>query len=54
MYTREEVFATAPCHVGLEAKVRIGCTKEEMIKSVEHICWMIRRLMLAMQVTLTV
>lgn len=35
VYTREEDLTTAPCHVGLEAKVRIGCTKEGMIKAAE-------------------
>ncbi|MEH7383698.1 xanthine dehydrogenase family protein molybdopterin-binding subunit [Bacillus sp. JJ1533] len=34
-YTREEDLTTAPCHVGLEAKVRIGCTKEGIIKAAE-------------------
>ncbi len=34
-YTREEDLITAPCHVGLEAKVKIGCTKDGMIKATE-------------------
>lgn len=38
-YTREEDLTTAPCHVGLEAKVRIGCTKEGIIKAAEMVYW---------------
>ncbi|MEH7386206.1 xanthine dehydrogenase family protein molybdopterin-binding subunit [Bacillus sp. JJ1521] len=34
-YSREEDLTTAPCHVGLEAKVRIGSTKEGIIKAAE-------------------
>ncbi|RFB13381.1 xanthine dehydrogenase family protein molybdopterin-binding subunit [Bacillus sp. HNG] len=36
-YTRKEDLTTAPCHVGLEAKVRIGCTKEGSIKAAEMV-----------------
>jgi CO/xanthine dehydrogenase Mo-binding subunit len=35
VYSREEDLITAPCHIGLEAKVKIGCTKEGMIKATE-------------------
>ncbi len=52
MYTREEDLTTAPCHVGLEAKVKLGCTKDGMIKAAEMLYWFdggvlipIRRLM---------
>lgn len=34
-YTREEDLLTAPCHVGLEARVKIGCTKDGIIKATE-------------------
>lgn len=34
-YTRKEDLTTAPCHVGLEAKVKIGSTKEGIIKAAE-------------------
>jgi CO/xanthine dehydrogenase Mo-binding subunit len=26
LYTREEDFVTAPCHIGLDAKIKFGCT----------------------------
>lgn len=35
VYTREEDLTTAPCKVGLEAKVKIGSTKEGIIKVAE-------------------
>jgi CO/xanthine dehydrogenase Mo-binding subunit len=34
-YTREEDLTTAPCKVGLEAKVKIGSTKEGIIQAAE-------------------
>lgn len=35
IYTREEDLLTAPCHVGLEARVKIGCTNDGIIKATE-------------------
>ncbi|MGE6257715.1 xanthine dehydrogenase family protein molybdopterin-binding subunit [Heyndrickxia sporothermodurans] len=34
-YTREEDMLTAPCHIGLDAKVKLGCTREGMLKVAE-------------------
>lgn len=34
-YTREEDLLTAPCHVGLEAKVKLGSTSDGIIKATE-------------------
>lgn len=39
VYTREEDLTTAPCHVGLEALVKIGCTMEGMITAAEMVYW---------------
>lgn len=33
--TREEDMISAPCHIGLEAKVKLGCTKDGLIKAAE-------------------
>ncbi len=35
VYTREEDILTAPCHIGLEAKVKLGSTADGMIKAAE-------------------
>ncbi|WP_338452828.1 xanthine dehydrogenase family protein molybdopterin-binding subunit [Niallia oryzisoli] len=35
VYTREEDLLTAPCKVGLEAKVKLGCTANGMIQAAE-------------------
>ncbi|MBS4201432.1 xanthine dehydrogenase family protein molybdopterin-binding subunit [Bacillus sp. FJAT-49732] len=35
VYTREEDMVTAPGHIGLEAKVKLGCTKEGILKAAE-------------------
>lgn len=35
VYTREEDMLTAPCHIGLDAKVKLGCTKEGKLKVAE-------------------
>ncbi|MCR2822645.1 xanthine dehydrogenase family protein molybdopterin-binding subunit [Lederbergia panacisoli] len=35
--TREEDMVTSPGHIGLEAKVRLGCTKEGLLKVAELI-----------------
>ncbi|MEK3854110.1 xanthine dehydrogenase family protein molybdopterin-binding subunit [Cytobacillus sp. FSL H8-0458] len=36
-YSREEDLITAPCHVGLEAKIKLGCTREGILKAAEMI-----------------
>lgn len=33
MNTREEDMITSPCHIGLDAKVKLGCTKDGMLKA---------------------
>ncbi|MFZ0447231.1 MAG: xanthine dehydrogenase family protein molybdopterin-binding subunit [Bacillus sp. (in: firmicutes)] len=35
VYTREEDLTTAPCHVGLEATVKLGSTADGMIRAAE-------------------
>ncbi|WP_026694016.1 xanthine dehydrogenase family protein molybdopterin-binding subunit [Peribacillus kribbensis] len=34
-YMREEDILTAPCHIGLDATIRLGCTSEGILKSAE-------------------
>ncbi|KIL45157.1 xanthine dehydrogenase family protein molybdopterin-binding subunit [Jeotgalibacillus soli] len=33
--TREEDIITSPCHIGLDAKVKLGCSKDGFIKAAE-------------------
>ncbi|WP_257985517.1 xanthine dehydrogenase family protein molybdopterin-binding subunit [Bacillus sp. V5-8f] len=35
MNTREDDMVTSPCHIGLTAKVKFGCTKEGKLKAAE-------------------
>ena len=35
--SREEDFITSPVHIGLQAKVKLGCTKEGILKSAEFL-----------------
>ncbi|WP_134703153.1 xanthine dehydrogenase family protein molybdopterin-binding subunit [Ammoniphilus sp. YIM 78166] len=32
LYTREEDMTTAPCHIGLDATVKLGCTRDGKLK----------------------
>jgi len=34
-YTREEDMLTAPCHIGFDAKVKLGCTEDGVLKVAE-------------------
>ncbi|MEK5521169.1 aldehyde oxidase [Heyndrickxia sporothermodurans] len=34
-YSREEDMLSAPCHIGLDATIKLGCTKEGILKAAE-------------------
>ncbi|MGE8204854.1 xanthine dehydrogenase family protein molybdopterin-binding subunit [Heyndrickxia sp. NPDC080065] len=36
-YSREEDSITAPCHIGLDAKIKLGCTRDGILKAAEII-----------------
>ncbi|MFB6465582.1 xanthine dehydrogenase family protein molybdopterin-binding subunit [Cytobacillus sp. Hz8] len=35
VYSREEDILTAPCHIGLDATIKLGCTKDGILKATE-------------------
>ncbi|AKP45620.1 xanthine dehydrogenase family protein molybdopterin-binding subunit [Bacillus smithii] len=35
IYSREEDILTAPCHIGLDARVKLGCTRDGLLKAAE-------------------
>lgn len=37
--SREQDMLSAPCHIGLEAKVKLGCTKDGLIQAAELSYW---------------